>query len=344
MPNFDYENLLARFFSGEASAEERVALASWRTASLENERRFAEYEKLWRDLGAEKRPRVPNVDETWRELEIKLGLPQTQEQRPGRILAMKKPAPRVAPASVFAWRGRSGMLAVAAILLLTCSALLYKTWQRPPAMQTFFTANAEQRQVELPDGSRVTLNSGSTLEYPPTFASTERIVKLSGEAFFEVAHEAQRPFLVKTANAHVKVLGTKFGVWSRAEETRVVVREGRVALRDEEGENAGVELSANQMSLRRGKEEAEPARAIDAGYALGWLEGRTVFEQASLAEVVAELQRVYNVEIVLTNANLARHTITGSFNRKPVESVLASICLTLNLNYKQEGAKYLVGE
>lgn len=344
MSNFDYENLLARFFSGEASAEERAALASWRKASLENERLFVEYEKLWRKLGEDTQPVVPNVEAAWRELEIKLGLPQAQEQRPARILAMKKPAPRVALESVFAWRGRSGMLAVAAILLLTFSALLYKTWQRTPAMQTLVAANAEQRQVELPDGSLVTLNSGSTLEYPQAFTSAERVIKLSGEAFFEVTHEAERPFLVKTTNAQIKVLGTKFGVWSRAEETRVVVREGRVALREEESNNAGVELTADQMSLRRGKEAAEPARTIDAAYALGWLEGRIVFEQASLAEVAAELQRVYNVEIMLANASLARHTITGSFNRKPIASVLASICLTLNLKYQQEGGKYIVGE
>lgn len=344
MPNLDYENLLARYFSGEASAEERAALAIWRKASLENERLFVECEKLWRALGEEKQPRVPNVDAAWRELEIKLGLPQAQEQRPGRILAMKKPAPRVAPASVFAWRGRSGMMAVAAILLLAFSALLYKTWQHTPARQTLVTANAEQRQVELPDGSLVTLNSGSTLEYPKTFAREQRGIKLSGEAFFEVAHDAQRPFLVNTANAQIKVLGTKFGIWSRGEETRVVVREGRVALRDEAGKSAGVELTANQMSWRRGRNEAEPTRAIDAGYALGWLEGRIVFDQTSLAEVAAELQRVYNVEIVLANAGLARHTITGSFNRKPVDSVLASICLTLNLKHKQEGGKYIVGE
>ncbi len=342
MPNHDYENLLARYFAGEASAEERAALTAWRRTSAENERTFAAFEKIWNDAGAEQQPRIPNIDRAWQELEAKLGLPQAQTR--ARILEMKKPEPRVALAHVFAWRGRSGMLAAAAILLLAFSTLLYRLWQSAPALQTLVTANAEQRKIELPDGSVVALNSGSTLEYPKTFAGATREVKLSGEAFFEVAHDGAHPFLVNTANAQIKVLGTKFGIWSREEETRVVVREGRVALRGNEPQSAGVELMANQMSIRRMQEAPEAVRAIEAQYALGWLEGRIVFDQAALTEVVAELQRVYNVEIALAKPSLALNTITGSFNRKPVESVLASICLTLNLQYRQEGERYIIAE
>jgi ferric-dicitrate binding protein FerR (iron transport regulator) len=342
MPNHDYENLLARYFAGEASAEERAALTAWRTASLENEAAFTALEKVWNETGVEPRPVIPNIDRAWQELEAKLGLPQAQAR--GRILEMKKPERRASFEHLLAWRSRSGMLAAAAVLLLTFSALLYKSWRDSPALQTVITANAEQRKVELSDGSLVTLNSGSTLEYPKTFSGSAREVKLAGEAFFEAAHDAAHPFLVNTANAQIKVLGTKFGIWSRAEETRVIVREGRVALRGNEAQSASVELTANQMSICRKQEAPETPRAIEAQYALGWLEGRIVFDQASLAEVVAELQRVYNVEIVLAKPSLAQNTITGSFNRKPVESVLASICLTLNLQYRREAGRYVVSE
>ncbi len=342
MLTHDHENLLARYFSGEATAQERAEIETWRRASSENQRAFAEFEKIWQSARAEQQPEIPNIDQAWLELESKLGLPN--EQPRARILEMKKAPPIAPPSRVFAWRGRS-MLAAAAILLLAFSAILYKTWQGSPQLQTITTAHAEQRQLDLPDGSKVTLNSGSTLQYPKEFASESREVALSGEAFFEVARDAEHPFLVHTANAQIKVLGTKFGIWSREQETRVIVREGLVALRGKKGEpGAGVELTANQMSVLRNREMPAPGRSIDANYALGWLEGRIVFEQASLAEVTAELERVYNVEIALAEARLAQNTITGSFNRKPVESVLASICLTLNLHYRQQEGRYIISE
>ncbi len=342
MSNLDYENLLARYFSGEASAEERSALEVWRNASAENQRLFAAYESLWRESAIAAEPRVPPVDQAWLELESKLGLTKTQSR--AHILSMKKAEPRVSAAQVLTWRTWSARLAVAAVLVLAFGTLLYKTWNDAPTWQTVTVANAEQRQVELPDGSRVTLNSGSLLEYPQAFAGAAREVKLVGEGFFEVAHDTLHPFLVNTVNAQIKVLGTKFSIWARQEETRVIVREGRVALRDEKAPNLAVELTANQMSVRRKQEAPEPPRAIDAGHALGWLEGRLVFDQASLAEVVEELQRVYNVKIELAHPRLAQNTITGSFNRKPVESVLASICLTLNLQHRQEAGKHIIAE
>lgn len=342
MLNRDYENLLARYFSGEAGAEERAELEAWREASPENQRTFAAFEKIWQDSRAEQPPRVPDVETAWLELETKLGLPQAQSR--GRVLEMKKSQTQVAPARMWAWRGRSQVWAIAAMLVLAFSAILYKSWQGSAVLQTLVTANAEQRQVKLGDGTEVTLNSGSSLQYPKKFSSGVREVTLAGEAFFAVAHDATQPFLVNTTNAQIKVLGTKFGIWSRDEETRVIVREGRVALRGKEEQSAGVELAANQMSLRRKQEAPAAPRAIDAQYSLGWLEGRIVFEQASLLEVIAELRRVYNVEIVLANAALQQNTITGSFNRKPLESVLASICLTLNLQYRQDGERFVISE
>lgn len=342
MSNSDYENLLARYFSGEAGAEERSTLEVWRNASEENQRLFAAYASLWRESARAPEPRVPNVDQAWLELESKLGLPKTQSS--ARILAMKKTEPRNSVAELLTWRTWSARLAVAAVLMLTFGTLLYKTWNEAPTWQIVTVANAEQRKVELPDGSRVTLNSGSSLEYPKEFADATREVKLVGEGFFEVARDTLHPFLVNTANAQIKVLGTKFSIWARQEETRVIVREGRVALRDEKTPSAAVELTANQMSVRRKQEAPELPRPIDAGYALGWLEGRLVFDQASLAEVVEELQRVYNVKIELAHPRLAQNTITGSFNRKPVESVLASICRTLNLQHRQEGGKHIIAE
>jgi ferric-dicitrate binding protein FerR (iron transport regulator) len=330
--------LLMRYFSGEATTEERATIETWQQASPENQRVFAELEKVWHGA-TEKLPQAPNVDQAWSELSARLGLPP--ESRPARVLEMKKAPQR--PARKVFWSDRY-VWAAAAVLLLGFATILYQFLQNANGLKTITTAYAQQESVELPDGSIVKLNSGSEAQFPKNFSDSARYVALSGEAYFEVTHD-NRPFYVNTGNAQIRVLGTKFGIWARHEQTRVTVREGRVALRTLElPPETAVELTANQMSVCQHQNPPEPPRTVDADHLLGWLEGNIVFDQTSLTEVVAELQRVYNVIIELSDPALGAHTITGSFHHKPIESVLASVCLTLNLQYTKQAGKFIIAE
>jgi ferric-dicitrate binding protein FerR (iron transport regulator) len=339
MKNVDQHELLARYFSGEATTEERARVEAWQQASPENQRVFAEFAKIWQNAAAERLPQIPNVDQAWSELSAQLGLPA--ESQPARVLEMKK-APQHAARKVL-WSDRYAW-AAAAILLLGFATVLYQYLRKPNGLETIATAYAQQESIELPDGSIVKLNSGSEIKFPKNFSDSARYVVLTGEAYFEVTHD-ERPFYVNTGNAQIRVLGTKFGIWARDAQTRVTVREGRVALRALEMPPAtAVELTANQTSICRQQNPPEPPRTSDAGHLLGWLEGKVVFDQTSLAEVAAELQRVYNVTIELTDLKLGMHTITGSFHRKPIESVLASICLTLDLQYSKQNGKFVISE
>jgi len=338
MNHYDQDEVLARYFSGEATADERARVEAWRQATAANQRVFAELEKVWRGA-AERLPKVPSVDQAWVELGAKLGLPP--EQSPASILALKK-QPQQATRKIF-WSDRY-VWAAAAVLLLAVSTILYQFVYKAGALQKVTTANAQQENVELPDGSFVQLNSGSEIQFAKNFSGSARHVSLSGDAYFEVMHD-NRPFYVNTGNAQIKVLGTKFGIWARNEQTRVAVREGRVSLRAVEAlPETAVELAANQMSRCQNRNAPELPRAVDAEHLLGWREGKIVFDQTPLAEVVAELQRVYNVEIRLSNPTLGQNTITGSFQNKPIESVLASICLTLNLQYGKAGEEFFIAE
>lgn len=337
MKNVDLQELLGRYFSGEATTEEHARVEAWRQASPENQRVFAELAKIWQHAAPEKMPPIPNIDQAWSELSARLGLPP--ETQPARILEMKQ-APQTPVRKVF-WSDRY-VWAAAAVLLLAFATILYQYSQKARGLKTIITAYAEQESIELSDGSIVKLNSGSEIRFPKIFPDSARYVVLSGEAYFEVTH-SERPFYVNTGNAQIRVLGTQFGVWARDEQTRVTVREGRVSLRALElPPAAAVELTANQMSICRQQNPPESPRAVDAGHLLGWLEGKIVFEQTSLTEVVAELQRVYNVTIALSDPAFGRHTITGSFLHKPIESVLASICLTLDLQYSRQDGKFVI--
>jgi transmembrane sensor len=329
MNPIDYKELLPRYFSGEASKDERARVESWRQASTENKRLFAEYEKLWKSA-TERSPEIPDIDQTWDELAVSLGL-----SGEAKSLEIKPPL-----AKKFSWSD-SYIWAAAAVILLAFTAIFY--WVTTNSgLKTITTAYSERRDIELSDGSVVKLNSDSQIQFQRGFSDSARIVTLAGEAYFEVASDG-RPFIVQTGNARVRVLGTKFGVWARAEETRVTVREGRVALRAAiaTGE-AGIVLAANQRSSVRGQAVPEFPTEVPADYLLGWLEGRIVFDRTPLSEVVAELERVYGTTIELSDPDLGRGTITGSFENKQVEPVLTAICRTLNLNFTTEADKLVI--
>lgn len=338
MNSFDPSALLPRYFAGEATAGERAQIEAWQNATTENHRVFVELQKLWQNA-AEKSPRLPDIDQAWTELSTRLSLPS--QPAPAKILDLKKPAPSVARKSFWS---DSYRWAAAAVLLLGLATLIYQFRYNTNALQTVIAQNGQRESIELPDGSRVQLNSGSEIQFYKNFADSARAVRLSGEAYFEVYHD-NRPFYVNTGNAQVRVLGTKFGVRARDEQTQVTVREGRVSLRGLRAAPAtAIQLTANQTSVCQQQNPPTPPKTIDADQALSWLEGKITFDQTPLTEVIAELERVYNVTIELANPALGQNTITGSFHNKPVTSVLASICLTTNLQYRNEETKFVIAE
>jgi ferric-dicitrate binding protein FerR (iron transport regulator) len=338
MSHIDPREALARYFSGEATVEERANVDAWRQASAENKRVFAQFEKIWQGA-AEKLPQLPDADQTWAELAAKLEFPN---QKPAaKIFAMKKtPQPG---ARKFSWSDRY-VWAAAAILVLGFATILYQFLYNANELKTISAAYGRRESLKLPDGSLAQLNSGSEIKFYKKFSDSARFVMLSGEAYFEVT-PGRRPFYVNTDNAQIRVLGTKFGIWARQEQTRVIVREGRVSLRAAKGfPETAVVLAANQASVCHQQNNPEAPRTIAANHLLGWLEEKIVFDQTPLAEVIAELQRVYNVSIELANPALGQNTITGSFQKKTIASILASICLTLNLRYTKEKNRFVISE
>ncbi|MCG8603977.1 FecR domain-containing protein, partial [bacterium] len=204
------------------------------------------------------------------------------------------------------------------------------------------TDYAQQLQLQLPDGSSVKLNSDSELEFTRAFHDSVRVVQLLGEAYFQVVKD-QRPFVVITENARIRVLGTSFNVSSRDSETRVIVRTGKVSLQSAIASgHARVVLTADQMSECRGEGHPLQPVEVDTDHVLGWLEGNLVFERTQLRETVIELKRYYGVEIVLADSSLGFDTITGTFRNRSLETVLASICLSMDLSYSLEKGKYII--
>lgn len=339
MKQLDYKQLVVKQLAGEATAQEEAALKKWLAAAPENEAAFRDMQQVWQRTAPADNPKVPDIDAQWQKLEAKLGL---QPQATIRAMPHKPSAYKI---KTEFWGASWRRFAVAATVLIAVAGLSWWLGQNRAAQQLeVATGNAETRTVTLADGSVVTLNNDSKIRFRENLAGKERRIILSGEAYFDVA-AAQRAFVVQTENARVRVLGTAFNIWARQRETRVIVSEGRVSLANAaEQTGDGVVLTADQMAVCRGDSNPESVLAVDSETAIGWRAGRIVFDETPLPEVVAELQRIYDAEIVLQDSALHDMSISGNFQQKPLAEVLDAICLTLGIRYGVEGGRHVLGE
>ncbi len=190
-------------------------------------------------------------------------------------------------------------------------------------------------QLVLSDGSKVWVNARSRLTYPVSFGDV-REVTLEGEAYFEVARDEKRPFVVRTENLTVKVLGTEFNVNARsAEKVQTVLVKGRV-----EAETAGkqkVILHPGELA-ESGKSQIQISKVNVRKYT-AWREGMFYFEEATLEEILQEVCDWYYVQVVFTNHSARMRKFSGILERNDaLEKVLKKIELTTSVRFTiQEG-------
>lgn len=274
---------LVRLHSGGAGAAERMDFLRWRGLSVEHERAAREAEALWGAL-----PETRHAEDYRRRV-----------RRPRRWLA----------------------LAAAA-----CVAAIAITIALPEPLAGLYsdyaTRTGERRMLELADGSRVWLNSDSALSVD--FSPQQRRLRLhSGEALFEVAKDAARPFIVEARGGEVRAVGTRFDVDSRGPQVRVDVTEGVVQVNSAGSEP--VRLSAGERLSYREAAAPEPVQPLDLSSASAWQRGKLIFNQRPLGEVLDELERYVPGRIVLTDNALRQHKVSGVFDLKDPDALLKTL-------------------
>jgi len=170
--------------------------------------------------------------------------------------------------------------------------------------------------VTLSDGTRVWLNSETQLKFPVRFPGEERLVELSGEAYFEVAHEENRPFVVKTLQqARIQVYGTQFNINAYRDQTQVAVtlNTGKVSVRRENGPELMLKPD-EQAVLRSGKPEISRT-AVDAAQFSAWKDGMLVFDNMSLGDVSTLLGRWYDVTFEFEDERIRHYRFTADIKR-----------------------------
>lgn len=209
-----------------------------------------------------------------------------------------------------------------------------------PVFNKVVTPRGGQYQLVLADGTKVWLNAASSLRFPVAFSGKSRLVQLEGEAYFEVAKNSKFPFVVKTKQMNVDVLGTHFNVSAYADEdvVRTTLLEGSVRLT----------AAAKKAMLKPGeqavfgKDQNLQVMKANAEDAVAWKNGYFVFDNENIQSIMRKVSRWYDVSVVY-KGNIDQKEFGGTVSRfNSVSSVLKSLELTGTVHFKQEGRRIIV--
>ncbi|UZR98424.1 FecR family protein [Chondrinema litorale] len=197
------------------------------------------------------------------------------------------------------------------------------------------TAKGQKLEITISDGTSIVLNAASKVKYPTVFSDTLREVYLEGEAYFKVAHNPQKPFIVHTANIETKVLGTSFNVNAYPEDKSISVSliEGKVSVGKADNKQKEM-LKPMQQFLFEKKNEKVTVMSFDSAATIGWQKNEFVFAGVSLMEVTQKLSRYYDVQFEFENERIKSYEIRANFNDLPLWTVLDVLSSVGNIEYE----------
>lgn len=183
----------------------------------------------------------------------------------------------------------------------------------------------------LPDSTRGMLNGGSYISYVLPFTEN-RWIRLEGEAWLDVAHDEEHPFIVEAANSTIRVVGTSFNLnaYSDDDFVEVVLLEGKIEFRPDEAGNPIILNPSEKLSYRNG---FSSKLKVDAEKYSAWTEGKLVFRGDLMTEVAQRIEKWYNVEIVLADRELENYSFRGTFQDDSLEEVIKCLALTSPIGY-----------
>ena len=281
--NLDRE-LLFRFFNKETTLEEEKKIRLWIDECDEHRREFFRERQLFDAI-------------------LLHGDPSYEKSRPRFYIPWHKVVATL-----------SGIAAIVILTIITTTYFLQQSF-RDEVMNTVTVPQGQRVHLTLSDGTKVWLNAKTKMEYPQSFkVSDQRIVKVDGEAYFEVAEDAAHPFIVETAGVKIKVLGTGFNVMAYPgdAESAVTLVHGKVGIQTDRQQ---LVLQPDEQYVYQSETHRGTVRQVDATQYISWKEGILNFDKMPLDELARKLSRWYDVEFFFTSEQLKQLKFSGAFKK-----------------------------
>ena len=239
---------------------------------------------------------------------------------------------------------RRTMQVAATLILLITGYYSYMLFKATPvetspvtdeiAIKEQKTEYGQQSNIKLSDGTQIKLNAGTKITYPEMFANGKRELSLQGQAFFNVARDPERPFVINTGSLQVTVLGTSFDVNSFESDNTVsvTVLSGNVRV-SIDNQDESVILGKNEQLVYNKKMNSYFKHPVNAGESIAWVQGILRFNNAPLTDVFRKLERWYNVDIHVSGNIEADCTVSGRHKNEGLESVLDALKFSHGVQY-----------
>ncbi len=306
------DDLILRALEGDLSAGEYRLLADWRAAHSDHERRYRELARLSRLLAS-------------------AGTAAHRYPPPSAASVIARSAGGMGQRSARTWRmAWLGVAAAAGVVGLIGGLLASRGFHRAPVPFGISEAAAgpsEAATVHLADGSVVRLAPASRLTADLTPGRRE--LWLEGTGFFAVAHRTGAPFVVRTAAGSATALGTRFQLQADGHQLRVVVIEGRVAVRDG---NHEVEVAGGEATVVGGGVPPSVSQVENPREAVRWVGRVLLFQDTPLGQAAREVEDLYGLKVVIEDSVLSGHLVTATFAAQPADQVVGTICRILDLD------------
>jgi len=209
---------------------------------------------------------------------------------------------------------------------------------------TMSTPNGGQYHLILSDGTNVWLNAASSIKYPTVFTGNERRVVITGEAYFEVAHNAAKPFRVMAQGQTVEVLGTHFNIDAYTNEPviKTTLLEGSVKVTNNTKMRTLIPGEQAQVQSGTADNEIKVLGNVDTDEAIAWKNGLFQFNKASIESIMRQIVRWYDVEISYSNNKILSKTFTGNISRNSSAAQFLQILSYTGLHFEITGKKIII--
>lgn len=196
-------------------------------------------------------------------------------------------------------------------------------------------------KTELPDGSTVWLNGGSTLKYPQVFTGDKRIIEFSGEGYFDIIKNEDAPFIINTDAIDVRVLGTRFNLTSYPEErlitTTLVEGSVRIINKHKKTKQTYTLQPSEKYTFNTGSGQEQIEMVTNTFKDIAWIEGKLMFDDDPMTEVISRIEKWYNVEIEYDEGFLSDYFFTATFHHETLPQVLDLISLAVPVEVYSNG-------
>src|SRR5579872_5334733 len=360
IPNDIDWSLIAKYLAGEASPAETELVLRWAASDPAHASELDALRGGQRPK-SDTRAQTPtfDVDAAWAKSQV--ARDQMAREKASVARARKARAPRL---SVDAPRARTRSrlvatvaLAAAAVVIAVVTPIAWRTFQEHEARlaqqptdddKIYETHKGERSKIELADGTSISMAADTKLRVSSRYGQSRRDVFLTGEALFDVTHDAAHPFAVHVGDLVAQDLGTQFGVRAyEGKKLQIVVAKGAVSLGvDRSRPHRGtaplpdlppVTLAPGDLGQLDSTGQIQLEHGVDVTRYLGWSEGRLQYQLAPLDEIIADLDRWYDVDIQLADSSLNTTRVTMSVTGKSVDDVMTVLAAALALHVERKG-------